>query len=135
MSVSERICAWVSVISQRWIVGSMSTHLILNYSSCQLPCPVLLWKPLTKSFTLIPMDSSFHPILCPSLSSRACSLIISSLIHSFTGLFLRTSVFSSVFLLLPLFSVSVFLISPKFPMTHHSFFSVLHSFYPGLSLC
>lgn len=69
------------------------------------------------------MDSPLHPSLSSSLPSGAHSLIISSLIRSFTGLFLWTPIFSSVFLLLPLFSISVFLISPKFPPTHLRFFS------------
>lgn len=60
------------------------THLFLNYSSCQLPCPASPWKPLTESF--IPSQRIHLFILSSALTSfsTSLSLIISSLICSFS---------------------------------------------------
>jgi len=120
--VCVRLCALDSVVRKKCIVGSMSTHLVLNYSSCQRPCPPSLWKPLTKTFN--PSLRIHLFILSSTLTSFSSShwLIISSLIRSFTPLlllpvFLSSQIFPSVFLLLPLFSISVFLIIPELLLT------------------
>lgn len=62
-----RICKYVlvTVWSGRNALWDRSPHLVLNYSSCQRASSPSPWKPLTKSFTPIPTDSSLHPLPGP----------------------------------------------------------------------
>ena len=144
--MSVCMCVWEYVFWTVWsgrsALWDRCPHLVLNYSSCQLACPPSPWKPLTRSFTPIPTDSPLHPLLGPHFL-LARSLIISSLIHSFTAslsphshfpVHLTSPIFSSVFPRLPLFSISVFLISPELPLTSLSFLLSL-SLSPCISPC
>lgn len=118
----------MTVWSGRNALWDRCPHLVLNYSSCQRASSPSPWKPLTKSFSPIPMDSPLHPLLGPHFLI-SLSLIISFLICSSLSLltplqvYLLPCFFSSVFLQLPLFSLSILLISPELPLTHFLFLS------------
>lgn len=74
-SLCVDLCEYLlgTVWPSRSAVWDQCSHLDQNYSSCQLVCPPLQWKLLTKSFTSIPMDSALHPLASPHFLSLSLS--------------------------------------------------------------
>lgn len=153
VSVRLRIFAWDNVVRQKCIVGSMSTPrpklfiLSAGLSTIAVETADQELYPHPYGFTSSSPPWPSLPLLSLSLSHY---LLPDSFIYSLSGppllllVFLTSPIFSSVFLLLPLFSISVFLISPELPLTHFLFLSLcfflfmsfpMLTFSPLLPLC